>query len=431
MLEFYKKLMAVSTPALQKILSKRALAGKEDRSRIRERTGQATRFRPKGKLVWFHAASVGEAQSTLVLMETLLGRFPDIHILVTTGTVTSAALLKKRLPPAAIHQFYPLDHPVWVKNFLDHWMPDAVLWMESELWPAMLDEIARRKIPAALVNARLSDRSYRRWRLTGRMPAKIMAAFTVILAQTDQDRSRLESLGASNVHVSDNLKYAAAPLPCDPAALEALRARIGNRPVWLYASTHDGEEALACRLHKTLEADFPGLLTIIVPRHPDRRNDILECVRKAGLNAALRSRAPLPNEKDQIYIADTLGELGLFYTLSPVSCIGRSFSSDGGGGHNPIEAARLGSAVLYGPHVQNLIQVFADMNKSGAARQVMTEQAFADTLRALLSDKAECEALRQRGLDFTQNQQDLIDKAFEMLDPILTAFHPQGLQACA
>jgi 3-deoxy-D-manno-octulosonic-acid transferase len=431
MLELYRKIMGVSGPLLSRILNRRVSGGKEDRVRMRERMGQASRFRPKGQVAWFHAASVGEAQSTLVLIDAFLKRYPDLHILVTTGTVTSAALLRGRLPNSVIHQFYPLDHPEWVQAFLDHWQPDAVFWMESELWPLMLGEIKNRNISAVLINARLSDRSFKRWKLAGNMPGKVLSAFSIILAQTDQDQTRFEALGARNVHVTSNLKYGAAPLPFDPAMLSALKTRIRTRPVWLYASTHAGEEDLACRLHKKLLADFPDLLTVIVPRHPERRDAVQDTVTAAGLKATLRSRASLPEPDDQVYIADTLGELGLFYTLCPVACVGRSFSDDGGGGHNPIEPARLGCAVLVGPHVQNQTQVYLDMQAAGAVMQVNTEDEFLNALRHLLSDTAARDALSQNGLRFTEDQHQIVETVLAQLEPMLAAFGKRDLPACA
>ena len=256
MFKVYEAIMGASGPLLKNMLEKRCRNGKEDRNRMPERMGQASRFRPKGKLVWLHAASVGEAQSALVLIEALLRRHPAAHVLVTTGTVSSAALLNQRLPARTIHQFYPLDHPEWVRAFLDHWLPDCVLWMESELWPLMVTEIQKRHIPAALVNARLSEQSFRRWKLTGRTIAHLLEAFNPILAQTEEDADHLRSLGAKNIVATGNLKYSAALLPADQNVLGTLKISIGQRPLWLYSSTHAGEEELACRLHQQLQSNI-------------------------------------------------------------------------------------------------------------------------------------------------------------------------------
>lgn len=392
--------MGMGAPMLRLLLSRRARRGKEDPVRLSERMGVAGRPRPPGPLLWLHAASVGEAQSALILLDALMAGEPDLRVLVTTGTVTSAGLMERRLPPGAIHQYAPLDHPGWVQAFLDHWRPDRVLWMESELWPNMLAALRERRIPAALINARLSPRSVRRWNYLRGMIAELLSGFTVILTQTDDDAANFRSLGAHNVIATGNLKYAAAPLPVDDAALAALLPAIHARPLWVYASTHDGEEDLACRLHTALRAALPDLLTVIVPRHPERRDAIMQTIARHNLPARLRSTDGQPQNGDAIYVADTMGELGLFYRLAAVACIGRSFSSDGGGGHNPIEAAQLGCAVIHGPHVQNLQALFDDMNNAGAALRLADEADFEAQLRRLLTDSRACDALRDKGAAF-------------------------------
>lgn len=420
MLDLYHSLTRRSAPAFRGLLRARLRRGKEHATRLAERMGQPGLPRPPGKLVWFHAASVGEAQSTLILVNALLTRFPDLHILVTTGTLSSASLMQQRLPPRAIHQFYPLDHPEWVEAFLNHWMPDMILWMESELWPNMLKAIRDRDIHCVLINARMSRRSYRRWKRFRETAATLLSAFDLCLAQTETDAESFLKLRAINVHVRDNLKYSADPLPFDPAALDQLQTAITGRPVWLYASTHDGEEELACAIHKKLQQNHPALLTVIVPRHPERRNDILAQCRKQGLQARLRGETLTPPApEDQIYIADTLGELGLFYRLCPVACIGRSFSKDGGGGHNPIEAAQLGCAVLHGPAIQNLKQIFSEMDDAGAAQKAATPDALFTTLDHLLSTPPDLTELQIKGSRFAQKKAEVLAKIMDDLEPYL------------
>lgn len=420
LLGLYRAATKLGAPALRALLTARARRGKEDPARIGERMGTPSRPRPAGSLIWVHAASVGEAQSALILIDRLARRTKDAHILVTTGTVTSATLMEKRLPANAFHQFYPLDRPAWVRAFLDHWRPSCALWMESELWPNMLREIRKRNIPAALVNARLSRRSARRWALAGDAAAQILATFSLCLAQSDEDAAALRSLGAGNVTATDNLKYGAAPLPCDAAELDRLRRAVKNRPLWLYASTHAGEEALACRVHKRLKKNLPNLLTILVPRHPERGGAVMDCCLDAILNARLRGEsASLPAADDDIYIADTLGEMGLFYRLAPLACIGRSFSADGGGGHNPIEAAQLGCAVLHGPRVQNLEKIYAEMDAQGAALRVTDEEELTTALRRLLSHPAELRAQQDSGKDFAERRAGVVDRVMTRLEPLL------------
>jgi 3-deoxy-D-manno-octulosonic-acid transferase len=413
--------MGKSGPFLRFLLARRIRKGKEDPARLPERIGAAGLPRPPGPLLWLHAASVGEAQSALILLDALMARDPALHVLVTTGTVTSAALMQRRLPPCAFHQYAPLDHPAWIAAFLDHWRPDRVLWMESELWPNMLGAVRARGIPAALVNACLSPRSLRRWRRLPRAIGAILSTFTIILAQTDDDAQSFRTLGAQNVVVTDNLKYAAAPLPLDDKALAALLTAVGARPVWVYASTHEGEEDMACRLHKALAAHLPDLLTIIVPRHPNRSESIAATCAKHGLPAALRSTGALPSKGDALYIADTLGELGLFYRIAPVACIGRSFSNDGGGGHNPIEAAQLGCAVIHGPHVQNEESLYSKMNEAGAALRLKDEKDFEGQLRRLLTDTRACDMLRERGAAFVLTKAQILPRVLAALTPLQKA----------
>lgn len=417
----YQAITGKSGPFLRFLLTRRARKGKEDPARLPERMGKPGRPRPAGPLLWLHAASVGEAQSALILLDALMARDPALHVLLTTGTVSSAGLMARRLPARAIHQYVPLDHPSWVAAFLDHWRPDRVLWMESELWPNMLAAIRARRIPAALVNARLSPRSVRRWQNLRGVVAELLSTFAVILAQTEEDAENFRRLGAPRVTVTDNLKYAAAPLPLDDSALPALFAAVGARPLWVYASTHNGEEDLACRLHKALAVQMPDLLTIIVPRHPERRAAIAETCARHNLASRLRSTGGAPQAGDAIYIADTMGELGLFYRLAPVACIGRSFSNDGGGGHNPIEAAQLGCAVIHGPHVQNLQNLFDDMNKAGAALRLTGEADFEAQLRRLLTDHAACDALRDRGAHFVMAKAQILNRVVGDLSPVLAA----------
>lgn len=420
MLLFYKIITYLSSPFLVLLLRSRLSKGKEDGLRLYERQGQASLARPNGFLIWLHAASVGEAQSALILIEKLSAQNSSLHFLVTSGTKTSAALMAQRLPDNAVHQYYPLDHPSWIQKFLTHWNPDLVLWMESELWPNMLLALKKNKTPAFLINARLSQKSFSRWSYFRSSAFKILSSFTSILAQTKTDKDRFEKLGVDNVHVTDNLKYCAAPLPFDLGELNKLKTAMGHRPVWLFASTHDGEETLVARIHTSLKEIYPNLLTIIVPRHPERRDEISNQLNVMGLNVILRGDVKnLPNKTTDIYVADTLGELGLFYSLTDIAVIGRSFSHDGGGGHNPIEAAQLDCAVITGPNIQYQTQLFDDMFKMNAAKQVQTEEELQGMLKLYLSDKnAKNEAIQNAAL-FAKSKDNIIVDVLDHITPYL------------
>lgn len=417
LLNLYSALLETAAPGLDFLLARRLRQGKEDADRLPERKGQTSTQRPSGPVIWLHGASVGEAQSTLVLIDALRQHMPGATILLTTGTVTSARYLSTRLPAGVIHQYYPLDRPRWVESFLNHWRPDFVIWMESELWPAMLCGLQKRHTPVVLLNGRLSPRSRQRWNMLPGTARILLNTFSLILTQTEDEAAAYRILGAAHVSASGNLKYAAQALPVNEADLAALKNATQGRPLWVYASTHKGEEEMACRLHQRLISHLPDLLTIIVPRHPERRDDIVKAC--GHMRVQLRTDAKaLPARDTQIYVADTLGELGLFYRLSPLACIGRSFSDDGGGGHNPIEAAQLGCAVIHGPYVQNLQQIYDDMGKTGAVMPVASEDDFYETLAALLTQPQLLQTLSKAGQDFTQSQSAVLTNILDQVLPL-------------
>ena len=312
MITLYQSLISILKPVLPQILERRVKKGKEDPARLGERMGNPSMKRPSAPMGWVHAASVGEAQSALILINAMLNENPELHILMTTGTKTSANLMNDRLPSRAFHQYYPLDHPDWCESFLDHWQPHFVLWMESELWPNMLSAIKARDIPAALINARLSPSSFKFWSLGKSMAKALFQTFDIILAQNENEAQRFKALGAQDVRASGNLKYSAKPLAADEQALAILSAHIKDRPCWVYASTHEGEETLAAQTHQHLKNAFPNLLTIIIPRHPERGDAIEQSLSHLNLNLKRRSQDDTPpDEKTDLYLADTLGELGL------------------------------------------------------------------------------------------------------------------------
>lgn len=415
----YKRTMTFGKPVIMSLLNQRLKNGKEDPERIRERFGVSDRVRPDGALMWVHVASVGEAQSMLRLISLFLEQNKDASVLVTSITRTSGELLGKRLPARAIHQYLPVDRPKWVRRFLDYWHPDLVLWAESELWPVTLSEISKRHLPMALINARMSPKSLRNWSRAKGLAQNILSAFTVILTQTDYDRNSFIQLGGRSVVSVGNIKFASPPLPVDATDLATLKDAVGSRPVWLYASTHAGEEELAAQTHITLKHDFPDLLTIIVPRHPERRVSISEKLEPFSLSITFRSENKIPpNTKTDIYIADTLGELGLFYALSPLSMIGRSFSEDGGGGHNPLEAAQLRSAVMHGKHIQNLRDIYDPMDAAGAALCLETPENLVPALRNFFNDTAALKKLAEKGYDYAKGQEQILSRVVEELEPV-------------
>jgi 3-deoxy-D-manno-octulosonic-acid transferase len=374
----------LAAPGLRAMLRRRVARGKELAVRLPEREGIDPTPRPPGRLVWLHAASVGESQSILPLLSALRAEAPDLSILLTTGTVTSAALLAARLPElgleAVLHRFVPLDVPAWVARFLDHWRPDAAGFIESELWPNLIDGCRVRGIPMMLVNARMSARSLRGWQRVPGFARQMLGAFDRVQAQSEADAARLRLLGARQVDAPGNLKLAAAPLPADAAELARLRALIGERPVWLAASTHPGEEDVAGQVHRCLAAAHPGLLTIVAPRHPERGAAVA-----AALVAPRRAVGQDPGTTG-IWIADTLGELGLLYRLSPLVFVGRSLV--GQGGQNPLEPARLGCAIAVGPHTANFAEAVQALEAAGALTRVADAAGLAGWVDGMLRDPA-------------------------------------------
>ncbi|MFZ1990218.1 MAG: 3-deoxy-D-manno-octulosonic acid transferase [Alphaproteobacteria bacterium] len=418
-LSLYRMLSGALSPAVPYWLNARVKRGKEDPARLSERLGQAGRPRPAGPLVWIHGASVGESLSSLPIIDRLQSRFSGVSVLVTTGTLTSARLLAQRLPEGAFHQFVPLDTPRAVESFLDHWRPDAALFMESELWPNLILRTAARGIRMALLNARMSQGSFNRW-LKARGPAKIMLrAFDLCLAQDTDIVGRLESLGARNVSIIGNLKYAAPPLSFDERALEALQSMMNRRLVWLASSTHEGEERIVGHVHATLKENLPEALTLLVPRHPARGPEIAELLADMGHKVALRSRGEPITPKTDIYIADTLGELGLFYRITDIAFVGATLVPKGG--HNPLEAARLNCAILYGPHTENSITVYRELAAAGAAIQVIGRDQLAREVAALFADPAKVARMAEAGIRVCTKADSVIGRTMNALEPLLAS----------
>lgn len=380
----YRFLAKAARPLIPFLLLERSRRNKEDRTRLGERRGEPSRSRPAGPVVWVHGASVGECLSLLPLVDEVASR--DVSVVVTSGTVTSANVLAYRLPEGATHQYIPLDVPQYAQRFLDHWRPELIIFAESELWPNILHEAVKRKIPMVLANARLSDRSFRRWRNLPEAAKFLFSRFDLCLAQTQQDAERLVKLGASRVSVTGNLKFDSAPPPASPILVSGMEALIGARPVWLAASTHQGEEAVVIETHRALTEAFPNLLTMIAPRHPERGREIANLVARSGLSASQRSLGLLPDSATDIYIADTIGEMGLLYRVVPLVFLGGSLVPHGG--QNPIEPAKLGTALVHGPYVHNFNEVYAMVDAAGGSIIVHDGQELTEAIGGLLHDTA-------------------------------------------
>ena len=383
-LSIYTLATRLMRPVAPLLLRARLKRGKEEATRLGERYGIASKPRPEGQLVWFHAASIGESLSILTLIRRLIDEVPGLNVLVTTGTVTSAQLLAQRLPKEAFHQFVPLDHPAFCARFLDHWKPDLAVWVESEFWPNLIAETDRRRIPLALVNGRITEKSFQSWQRMRGMIAYLVGRFSVVLAQSAASAERLEALGAAHAGLPGNLKHDAPAPSADPEDLVLLQQALGKRPVWVATNTHEGEEEAAAQAHLSLSKTRPDLLTIIVLRHPARGPQVAATLSSMGLSTVTRSSGALPSPDTQVYLVDTLGEVGLFYRLSNLVFVGGSFAEMGG--HNPFEAARLGCALLAGPSDFNFQEAYAALEKGGGMLRVQNADTLTQSLAALLDD---------------------------------------------
>ena len=418
LLPIYRMATILLGPFVQIHLQWRLAAGKEDPTRILERLGQPSYPRPKGSLIWIHAASVGESISMLPLIEAILKQKSVPNMLVTSGTLTSAELLAERLPRQAIHQFIPLDRAQYVNTFLNHWSPNLVLWVESEFWPNLTTLVAARDIPMVLVNGRVSPGSYSKWCHWRGFSQQILNSFSLCLAQSKIDADRLSSLGATNVINAGNLKFAVPPLPVDNAELTKMRDATRTRPIWLAASTHEGEEGVAFEAHRKLSELHPDILTVIVPRHPGRGREIATEIERQGAQVQRRGDGDNLTANTEIYIADTIGEMGLFYRLASVTFVGKSLVNLGG--QNPIEPARLRSAILFGPHMWNFPDVSDQLLRSRGARQVTGPDSLARAVSDLLSNPEKRYNQVTKATQVACGHNNILANVLEQLNPLIS-----------
>ena len=402
-------------PALRLNLRRRAANGREIADRLPERRGIDPTPRPPGPLLWMHASSVGETMSILPVLDALRHR---AKVLLTTGTVTSQALLDQRIPEQGLsgdvlHRFAPLDVPSWVARFLSHWRPDAACFVESELWPNQLAACRAMGIPLMLVNARMSDRSFSLWQHVPGLARRVLGGFTHVQARGDQDAKRLKALGALHVESPGDLKFAALPLPVDPVELARLGERLAGRPIWLAASTHPGEETLVAAAHRELAVRYPGLLTIIAPRHPDRGSALA-----AELDAPRRAAGQDPPDEGGIWIADTIGELGLWYRLARIAFVGRSLIAPGGG-QNPLEPARLGCIIAVGPFTGNFNDHVALLREAAGLVEVADGAALVRFVSGMLDNPDQCRRLGEHAAASVRRHADLPARTAEVLLSLL------------
>lgn len=382
---FYRLISILLFPFLELYLFYRVYKKKEDKLRLKERFGKATLARPEGDVIWLHAVSVGEANSALILVEELLKSSTNITILFTTTTLTSAAIIAKKLPEfknRVIHQFLPIDSYFCVRNFLEYWQPRSAVFVESEIWPNLIFEAQEMGVKTFLVNARISKKSFKKWYFAKKIGFDIFNNFDVIFTQNEEDQENFSKLSNKKVIFFGNLKSQAQDLFCDEDELKKLKSQIGDRNFWIAASTHKGEEEIVIAVHKKLKEEFSDLLTIIIPRHPNRADEIKNLFN--DLNFSQRSKKENIKDSTEIYLADTFSELGIFYRLQNFAFIGGSLVKVGG--HNPFEAIKLGCAVISGNLVENFKEVYKELEKNRGCILVKSAEQLAYAVEELLSD---------------------------------------------
>ncbi|MDX1948918.1 MAG: 3-deoxy-D-manno-octulosonic acid transferase [Rickettsiales bacterium] len=384
LLKLYRFITRYFSFLVRLYLNYRLFKGKEDSERFYERLGYASADRKEGFLIWFHAASVGESVSVVPLISEISKKFPHINILMTTGTLTSSKLMASRLPNNVIHQFIPVDTYDSVHRFLSHWQPNLAIWVESELWPNLIIETKKSNCELLLINGRMSDESFRKWKNNLEFAEKIISNFSLCLVQTEDDKFKYNDIGSPKTIIAGNLKYEAPTLPSNPEALGNLILQIGNRNIWLCASTHIGEEEIIIEAHKKLQEVYPDILTIIMPRHPKRARDIEKLISNSNLKFATRSKNQKIKPETDIYLADTIGEVGVFYRVANIVFMGGSLITHGG--QNPLEAARLGCAIISGKNYFNFQEVYTEMKIKKAVILVKDSEAIFQNVKNLIAD---------------------------------------------
>lgn len=411
----YRWTGALAYPLIGGYVALRVAKGKEEPGRRRERYGRASVPRPQGPVVWVHAASVGETSAVTPLIERIAAL--GIRVVLTTGTVTSARLAEERLKGRIIHQYVPLDLKPAVSRFLAYWKPDLAIIAESEIWPMTILELGARRVPQVLVNGRLSDRSFAAWKRRASLAEALFENLAHVIAQSEADAERFRALGARPVTVSGNLKVDTQVPPADQRSLRELQTAIGSRQTWAAISTHEGEEEIACDVHQSVSRRHADLLTIIVPRHPERAQALKAMMEERGLNVVLRTeKRPVTHDTD-IFIGDTIGEMGLYLRLTEIAFVGRSLAAEGG--QNPLEPAVLRTAILSGRNVQNFRDSYQRLVKSGGAKLVRDPKMLAGAVAFLLEHPTTRRGMIDAAEETVGEMRGALERTMAALDPYI------------
>jgi 3-deoxy-D-manno-octulosonic-acid transferase len=390
-----------------------------------ERFGRVPPLPGDQRTVWIHAVSVGEVQAAVPLVRALRSGGRDLRIVVTTTTPTGQERVRQALGNSVLHRYAPYDLPASVRRFLARVHPQLVIIMETELWPNILHQCSRQRIPVLLANARLSERSAASYRRVASTARQMLASVSCIAAQTQQDAARLVSLGArpERVRVTGNTKFDVRL----PASLgeeaQVLRRCFGvDRGVWIAASTHDGEEQQVLQAFETVREALPDSLLVLVPRHPDRAASVAALARKSGHVTVTRSESPASCVDASVFIGDTLGELPLFYAASDVAFVGGSLVQEGG--HNMLEPAALGVPVIFGPYVHDVVEISERLTQAGAGRKVNDMGELGAAVVEYMQDANLRHVAGQRGRKFVEENRGALTLVMELVDELMAPAKP-------
>lgn len=413
-LKIYRSFTYLAYPFIYFLLKKRLSIGKEDFRRIDERKGIYKKQRPDSRLIWLHGASVGECLSMMPLINYLV-TLPNTKVMVTSGTVTSAELMAKRLPEGAFHQFIPVDLPTYTKKFVRHWHPDVALFFESDFWPNMLMDVHAANIPLILLNGRISDHSFKTWQRLPSFIRPMLRLFDFGLGQTQEDAKRMQQLGFQKTDCVGNLKFSAVPAPFDGSELSKMKNEIGDRFVWVAGSTHDNEEEQLADIHLQLQQLHKNMLTVIAPRHPNRAEEIEKMLISKGLTVHRRSLDQ--DTQADIYLADTIGEMGLIYRLSEYVFVGGSLIPFGG--QNMLEPMRMGACTFIGPYAFNFKEIVARAKQKNALVEVPDKEGLAHALQACIEDPSHRAEIETNGQALANSETAVLNRVVDVLKPYL------------
>jgi len=407
MIFLYNLLNLLILPLYFVILIFRIFKQKDNALSVIQRLCLSIPSRPQGKLIWLNAASVGESMVAITLVKALKKSHPKVNFLVTTGTLSSAGILKTWLPKGVNHQFTPLDNIITVRRFLNNWKIDLGIFIESEFWPCLITESAKR-FNLLLVNARLSNKSYSRWLKQKWIFQLLAKKFKNIIVQSNSDLDKYKALGSSKVKNLGNLKFANKELEVDKRKLSALEKLFKDKKIFVISSTHKEDEEVALDIIHKFKQEKIDYYPIIILRHPERRDEIKNQCRKLGFKFSIRSNSSKPSLDDDLYIVDSFGELGLFYSLAFMVFVGGSFKR---GGHNLLEPAYFDNIIILGPDMSNFQNIADDMISCSAAIQIRDADSLASTIRFFLNDKDS-----PKGMEFSKNARKFVDNRARVLE---------------